>query len=487
MNIPAPDVGALIPEIVVTLGAVAILILDFTIPKRFHWVLAYVAILTLGLTAWACIGLWGRHEYHLLDTLALDNFRIAVDLVILAGAFLAVLMSPPYLRREELEYGEYYALVLFAALGMMVMVAGLNLVVIFVGLETLSISLYVLAAFARGRRPSNEAGMKYLLVGAFATAFLLYGIMLIYAATGSMFLPEIQRFLMTHSVVGDKLLFAGLGLILVGFAFKVAAFPFHVWAPDVYEGAPTPVTAFMAVAVKAAAFAAFARVFCTALLPLQPIWQPVLWWLAVFTMTIGNLVAIAQANLKRMLAYSSIAHAGYAAIAIVTGSPQAVGALVYYLTAYTLMTAGAFGVVALLSGKGDTNANVHDMRGLGFRFPWIGAAMTLFMVSLAGFPPTAGFFAKFYLFSSAVQKGHILLVVVAAVNSVISVYYYLRVAVVMYMYRGEEEAPLLPARLYAPTGISVGLTAVAVLVLGLVPARLLDLARQSAMLALRPW
>lgn len=487
MNVAAPDLGALTPEIIVTLGAVAVLVLDFTIPKKFQWILPYTALLTLGITAWACVGLWGRHEYHMLDMLALDNFRIAIDLVLVAGAVLAVLMSPPYLRREELEYGEYYALVLFAALGMMVMAAGLNLVVIFVGLETLSISLYVLAAFARGRRASNEAGMKYLLVGAFATAFLLYGIMLVYAATGSMFLPEIQRFLMTHSAVGDKLLLAGLGLMLVGFAFKVAAFPFHIWAPDVYEGAPTPVTAFMAVAVKAAAFAAFARVFLTALAPVQPIWEPVVWWLAVLTMTIGNVVAIAQANLKRMLAYSSIAHAGYATIAIVTGTPQAAGALVYYLTAYTLMTAGAFGVVALLSGKGDTSANIQDTRGLGFRFPWIGAAMTLFMVSLAGFPPTAGFFAKFYLFSAAVQKGHVLLVVIAAINSVISVYYYLRVAVMMYMYRREEEAPSLPARFYAPLGVSVGLSAVAVLVLGLVPAHLLDLARQSAMLALRPW
>lgn len=486
MIVSSPDLGALAPEIVVTLGALAVLVLDFTLPKKYLFLLPYASLVFVALAGWSCISLWGRQEYHMYNMLALDNFRLMMSLVVLAGTALALLMSPPYLKREEMEYGEYYALVLFSALGMMVMAAGLNLVVIFVGLETFSISVYILSAFARGRQPSYEAGMKYLLIGSFATAFLLYGMVLIYAATGSLFLADIKRFLMTHPVLGDKLLTAGLALLIVGFGFKVAAFPFHVWTPDVYEGAPTPVTAFMAAAVKTAAFAAFARVFVTALAPVQPLWEPILWWLAVLTMTFGNFVAIAQTNVKRMLAYSSIAHAGYALIALVAGTPDALTALSFYMLAYTLMTAGAFGAVVLLTGKGDTNSGIYDLCGLGFRFPWLGAAVTVFMVSLAGIPPTAGFFAKFYLFSAAVDRGLVSLAVVAVINSVVSVYYYFRVVVMMYMHRREQEAPSVPLRTYAPAAVSVGIAAVAVLVIGILPSEVLELAKMSVVLALTP-
>ena len=486
MIVSSPDLGALAPEIIVTLGALVVLVLDFALPRKYLFLLPYVSLVFVALAGWSCLSLWGRQEYHMYNMLALDNFRLIMSLIVLAGTALALLMSPPYLKREEIEYGEYYALVLFAALGMMVMAAGLNLVVIFVGLETFSISVYILSAFARGRLPSYEAGMKYLLIGSFATAFLLYGMVLIYAATGSLFLTDIKRFLMTRPVLGDKLLTAGLALMIVGFGFKVAAFPFHVWTPDVYEGAPTPVTAFMAAAVKTAAFAAFARVFMTALSPIQPLWEPILWWLAVLTMTFGNFVAIAQTNVKRMLAYSSIAHAGYALIALVAGTPEALAALSFYMLAYTLMTAGAFGAVVLLSGKGDTNSNIYDICGLGFRFPWLGAAVTVFMVSLAGIPPTAGFFAKFYLFSAAVNRGLVSLAVVAVINSVVSVYYYFRVVVMMYMHRREQEAPSVPLRTYAPAAVSVGIAAVAVLVIGILPSEVLELAKTSVVLALTP-
>jgi len=484
MSIGTPDLSALAPEIAVAVGAMAVLVLDLLLPKQQRRYLVYLSLLTTVVAGWECAQLWGRSEYHLYNMLALDDYRLAVDAVILVGTALAILMSGSYLAREEMDRGEYYPLMLFAALGMMLMAGGLNLVVIFVGLETLSVSLYILCAFARGRIVSSEAGMKYLLIGSFATAFLLYGIVLVYAATGSTSLVGINQFLSKHSVVGNHMLFAGIGLLVVGFGFKVAAFPFHIWTPDVYEGAPTPVTAAMAVGVKAAAFAGFARVFISAFGPVQPLWQPILWWLAVLTMTLGNVVALAQTNIKRMLAYSSIAHAGYILIALVTNTPEAMSALIYYLLAYTLMTAGAFGVSILFSGKGDTGYSIYDYAGLGFRYPWIGAAMTVFMVSLAGFPPTAGFFAKFYLFSAAVQQGLTSIVVIAVINSVISVYYYFRVVVLMYMQRRDAEEPRITLKAYGPVGLAVGLAAAAVLLVGILPAGILELAKSSGMLAL---
>ncbi len=482
MSLAMPDLSAIGPELVVTLGALLVLTLDFALPREKRSSLPWVSLATVIVAGYFAWRLWGREEYHFLNMLALDNFRLAITGVLLLGCALTILASPMYLNREGMDLGEYYALLLFATLGGMLMAGALDLLVVFIGLETLSISVYILTAFARGKVESNEAGLKYLLIGSFATAFLLYGIALVYGATGSTGLYEVARYLTDRGGADDKILLAGLGLLVVGFGFKAAAFPFHVWTPDVYEGAPTPVTGFMAAAVKAAAFAAFLRVFASGMSALHVTWLPVLYWLAILTMTVGNLVANAQTDVKRMLAYSSIAHAGYLLIALVVGNSQATSALIFYLLAYTLMTVGAFMVLVYLGNQGETNLTYAGLSGLGFRYPWAGAAMTLFMVSLAGFPPTAGFLGKFYLFQSAVDAGFTSLAVVAVLNSVVSVFYYLRVIVSMYMQRQNVEQPAKPKSV--PLGIALGLAAVGVLYFGIFPAVWQDLAHSSLMLAL---
>ncbi|HEY3284369.1 MAG TPA: NADH-quinone oxidoreductase subunit N [Armatimonadota bacterium] len=481
MSLSAPDLTALAPELVLTLGALLVLTLDFSLPKEQRSSLPWVTLATLILSGFATLQLWGRAEYHFGNMLAIDNFRLAVTLILLLGCGLTVLASPGYLEREKMPLGEYYALLLFATLGMTLMAGALDLIMVFVGLETLSISVYILTAFARGKLESNEAGLKYLLIGAFATAFLLYGIALVFGATGSTGLYQIGETLARTGTTGDKLLLAGLALLVVGFGFKVAAFPFHVWAPDVYEGAPTPITAFMATGVKAAAFAAFLRVFASGFAQMHGEWVTTLFWLSICTMTVGNLVATNQTDLKRMLAYSSIAHAGYLLIALVVGNSQASSAMVFYLLSYTFMTVGAFMVLIYLGNQGETNLSHAGLSGLGFRYPWASAAMVVFMVSLSGFPPTAGFFAKFYLFQTALDAGYPGLVVVAVLNSVVSVFYYLRVVVSLYMERQEGDAPAKPKNV--PLGIALGVAVVGVMVLGLFPSAWQELARDSVLIA----
>lgn len=482
MSLAMPDLSAISPELAVTLGALLVLTLDFTLPKEQRKSLPWISLATLAVAGYFTWRLWGRAEYHFLNMLALDNFRLSITAVLLIAAALTILASPLYLEREKMEHGEYYSLLLFATLGCMIMAGALDLLTFFVALETLSISVYILTAFSRTRPESNEAGLKYLLIGSFATAFLLYGIALVYGATGSTSLYDIDRFLTERGGASDKLLLAGIGMLAVGFGFKVAAFPFHVWTPDVYEGAPTSVTAFMAAAVKAAAFAAFLRVFVTGLGSLHAEWLPALLWLSILTMTVGNLVANAQTDVKRMLAYSSIAHAGYLLIALVVGNAAAASAMVLYLLAYTLMTIGAFVVLVFLGNQGETNLTYAGISGLGFRYPWAGAAMVIFMVSLAGLPPTAGFFAKFYLFQAAVDAGYVTLAVIAVLNSVVSVFYYLKVVVAMYMQRQDTEAPEKPRNV--PLAICLGAAAVGVLVVGIFPGYWQSIARDSVLLAL---
>jgi NADH-quinone oxidoreductase subunit N len=383
-----------------------------------------------------------------------------------------------YLEEEGMPRGEYFALILFATLGMMIMAGGAELITVFLGVELMSVSLYVLAGYARTRMISNESSLKYFLLGSFASGFLLYGIALLYGSTGTTNIQAISKVLSTTGLQSPALVI-GMALLVVGFGFKAALAPFHMWTPDVYEGAPAPITAFMSAGPKAAAFAAFARIFYQALPTLQGDWTAVIWTMAALTMSVGNVIALVQENIKRMLAYSSIAHAGYVLVAFLAAGELGISSILYYMLAYTFMNIGAFALITVLGGKGEERVRVRDYRGLGYRHPWAAIAMSLFLFSLAGIPPTGGFMGKFYIFSAAVKEGYIGLAVIGVLNSVVSVYYYLRVTVAMYMEdpSGEGEAP---KPVFSPALVlAVVISAYGVLSLGLFPSGYVAMVKQS--------
>jgi NADH-quinone oxidoreductase subunit N len=407
-------------------------------------------------------------------TLALDGFTTFFTVLIGTVAVLSILLAHPYLQAERAEHGEYYALVLFAAFGMILMAASLELMTMFLGLETLSIALYVMAGYFRDRIRSNEAALKYLLLGAFASAFFLYGVAFIYGASGTSNLRRAVAALQGQE--SNPLLLVAMGLLIVGLGFKVALVPFHMWVPDVYQGAPTSVTAFMIAGTKAAAFAALLRILTTVLAPLQPDWSRILWVLAVCTMTLGNVVAISQRNIKRLLAYSSIAHAGYVLVAIVGGS-AGYASVLFYLLAYALMNLGAFAVVVALERSGEEGLELDDYRGLGWRRPALAVCMATCMFALAGIPPTSGFMGKLYIFSAAIEGQYVWLAVIGVLNSVVSAFYYLGVVVTMYM--GERPEPAPHARLAAALAVALLLATLGTLLLGVFPAWAFEMAQRS--------
>jgi NADH-quinone oxidoreductase subunit N len=478
LTIPSFHLSSIGPLLTLTVTAILILVVDALSPKgQKKGYFPQVALLGLALAAIQTIGLWGKTGTDFSGMIYLDNFAFFFYLILILGAGLTVLISRQYLEDYGKNLGEYYALLLFATVGMMLMAAGAHLIMIFLGLEIMSIAVYVLAGLFREDRRSNEAALKYLILGAFSSAFLLYGMAMLYGASGgTLFLNELPQRLGADASM-QPLVLLGVGLLVVGFGFKVASAPFHMWTPDVYEGAPTSVTAFMAVAVKAAAFAAFARIFFLAFPGLKVDWNMLLWVLAVVTMTIGNVAAIAQTNIKRMLAYSSIAHAGYLLVALVAANQLGAVSLLYYLLAYTLMNVGAFGVVILVGRKKDSYLNIYDYRGLGAQHPVLAACMALFMFALAGIPPTAGFVGKFYIFSAAVQAGYIWLAIIGVMNSLVSVFYYLRITVLMYMQ--PAEADLGPVAFDPAPTLVVAATALGVLWIGIFPGFLYNLAVNS--------
>jgi NADH-quinone oxidoreductase subunit N len=472
------DLLVIAPELVLTGFALLILIMSAFARGERRGFLGYTAL--VGVIGAAVSLYWGigAEASAFSNMVQIDPFSFFFKVMITIIALLTVLASLAYVKREGIDFGEYYVLILFATVGMMLMASGTNLLIIFLGLEVMSISIYILAGIMRDDVRSVEAAFKYFLLGAFASAFLLYGIALTYASTGTLDLGGIGRVLAERTWINTlPILITGLALLIVGFGFKIALVPFHMWTPDVYEGAPTSITAFMATGVKAAGFAAFVRVFLYALPSLQPYWTEIMWGLAVATMTVGNIIALSQTNIKRMLAYSSIAHAGYILVAFVAGNELGQSSILFYLLAYCFMNIGAFTVVILLGKKGEENTLISDYAGLGLQRPLLAAAMAIFMFSLAGVPPMAGFMAKFYVFSAAVKANYYWLAIIGVLNSAVAAYYYLRVLI--YMYFREPEKELAIGSLSPAAVLAVIISVWGVLHIGILPSTFLTLAQRS--------
>lgn len=474
----AVDWWALGPVIALSLGSILLLLLEFIPPRPNGNRGPVVALAALAAAGYAVFHVRDAKRALFEGMFVHDGLTVFFTLLFCAVGAVAVLISWDYTKRTRIGLPEYYALLLTAVLGMVIMAASNDLITIFLGLELMSLSLYVLVGFRRNLLESNEAALKYFLLGAFASGFLLYGIALLYGGTGSTNLQRIGDFLGDTPLAGNPLVMVGGLLVLTGFLFKVAAVPFHMWTPDAYQGAPTSVTGFMSAGAKAAGFAALLRILDRALPTLAHDWQPLLAAVAMLTMTVGNVTALLQNNLKRMLAYSSIAHAGYILVALVAGGDDGSAAAVFYLATYSFMNLGAFALLTMLGRGRDEPVLVSDLAGLGFRQPLAGLALMLFMLSLGGIPPTAGFMGKILVFGAAVKAGFVWpLVVVGVLNSVVSVYYYLRVTVALYMREPLGEA--VPLSLNAPAVLALVITAAATLWWGLQAQGLWQAAQRS--------
>jgi NADH-quinone oxidoreductase subunit N len=466
------------PEIILTVAGTLLMVLDPLFSRRLPRIFGHISIAALIAAIFAAIGANGAPGFAFSNLLVIDGFGTYFRILVLAIGILTVLSSYRYLSREQADTGEYHALVLFSVMGQCLMVTANDLIMIFIGLEISSIASYVLAGYLRNDKRNNEASLKYFLLGSFATGFLLYGVAIIYGLTGSTQLPVI------HNSLGDpatSLMVAGVAaaLMFVGLAFKVSGAPFQIWAPDVYQGAPAPISAFMATGPKAAAFAIFLRIFLTAFDRISVTWMPIVWIVALLSMTIGNFAALTQNNLKRMLAYSSIAHAGYILVALASNSEIGTAAAMFYLAAYALMNLGAFAVIIYISGKGEKHLRIEDLAGLGQRQPFTAAMMTIFLLSFIGVPLTGGFFGKFYIFRAALHSGLTWLTVLGLLNSAVAAYYYLRLMVVMYMHEPgevtkdlESPGPALRAALVLP--------AIGTFFLGVLPGAVLSFTQNAA-------
>ena len=473
---------ALLPELVLSAWGMGVLIVGVSRKQGSGGgqELGWLAVAGLAIAAVANGWLYsGVSEDGATAMIAVDRFRLFANWVFIIGAALTIVISLPYVAKQRLQAGEYYSLIVFATVGMMFMASARDLMVIFLGLELMSIGVYALAGFNRRDRRSAEAGLKYFLLGAFASGFLLFGIALMYGAAGSSNIHAIAV-AVQDGTVAMELMTPGVALLAIGFAFKVSAVPFHMWTPDVYEGAPTPVTAFMAASVKTAAFVAFLRVFLVGLDGLYAQWWSILWWIAAITMVAGNVVALVQSSVKRMLAYSSIAHGGYLLVALVAANDTAAAGLLFYLLVYTVMTIGTFGVVITVGNQTEGNSRIEDYAGFGWRKPVLGVFMTVFLLSLAGFPGTAGFIAKYHLLLGAAEARLWVLSVILVLTTVVSYWYYLRVAWYMWM-KAAPGAAAAGERIMTPfaTRIVLVVSVALILLAGVFPGAALDLAASS--------
>ncbi|GJL77673.1 MAG: NADH-quinone oxidoreductase subunit N [Nitrospinaceae bacterium] len=492
---------ALAPELTVLITALFVLMVGLNKTLNSNQYLSQTSLSGVMIALFFSVYLWGlaptasngETPEMFSNALLNDRFSQTFNIIFLLMSLFAIFGSVRYPQPDHENKAEYFSLVLFAVMGMMFLAKSGNLITAFISLEIFSVALYILCGFSAkhgtGRetpstvdelswetQASQESTVKYLLTGAFASAVLVYGMAMIYAGTGTTEIRLVGQLIRENPYSSNLLVYIGMALMFCGLGFKVSLVPFHSWTPDVYQGAPTPITGFMSVATKAAALALIARIFYIALPQFQEIWMPFLFGASVLTMLVGNIAAIFQDNLKRMLAYSGIAHAGYLLIGIVANSEEGVASILFYLAIYLFMNIGAFAVVFIMEGEGEEGNSIHRFKGLAKRNPRLAAAMSLFMVSLAGFPPTAGFFGKFYVFVAAIKSGYILITVLAVVASVISVYFYLRVIVMMYFHEEEGDVPFT---INKGMGAIVMVSTVAILLLGIFPSALMQLALDS--------
>lgn len=470
------DIRAIVPELTLICAGLIIMLLDLLFKKKDVVALAGIAGTLLSLFATYKLYAIAEPQAVFSHMFMLDGYSNFFKVIFYLNLILTICISMKYMRIEKASFGEYYALLLFSTSGMMIMASAADLIVLYLGLELMALSTYILAGLMRRQPRSNEAAIKYFFLGAFSSAFLLYGISLTYGMTGSTNLKDIAFAIHTSGISDNPIMYLGLIFIIVAFSFKVALAPFHMWAPDVYEGSPTSVTAFMSVGPKAAGFAVMGRVLFGAFSDMQVEWSAILVPLAIITMATGSIIALSQTNIKRMLAYSSIAHAGYMLLGIITGTPEGLTATVNYLMIYTFMNIGAFAIVIMLRSEGFQGENIDDYKGLARSHPVAAALMLLFMFSLTGIPPTAGFIGKFYVFMELIGSGYTYLAVIAAIFSAISAFFYLRIVVYMYMKDAEQEVVLTQS---PAMSIALAVTSVMVLVIGIFPTFLLYFVRYS--------
>jgi NADH-quinone oxidoreductase subunit N len=482
MNLATINIAAILPSIVLSVFGIAVMVVEPFVSTSKKTALAWLALAGTIAAMFALIPMAANRGQWYSNLWIVDDFNIFLNFLFLLIAAITILTSADYLSRENMNHPEFYALLLFATAGMLMMAGSNELVMVFLGLEILSIATYVMAGFRRTDLKSNESALKYFLLGSFSSAFFLYGVALIFGATGSTNLIGIAEALRS-SEVQISLVELSAALMLIALCFKVAVAPFHIWTPDVYEGAPTPVTGFMSVGPKAAGFAVLFRVFLTAFPSIQDRWASAIWLVAALTMIIGNVIAVVQPNIKRMLAYSSIAHAGYVAVAFAAVSDRGVSAALFYLLAYSLMNLGAFAIVTMLGRRDDKLVNLTDYAGLGAKRPGLAAVLSLFLLSLAGVPGTAGFAGKFFIFRAALESRLVWLAVIGAVTTVISFYYYLYVIVQMYMREPTDEF----SDVTVPGSVKLALfvSAVGTLYLGILPTSVLEWTSSAVLIARR--
>jgi NADH-quinone oxidoreductase subunit N len=470
------DLGAIVPELELAVFGMFLLIFDLVVEDKKK--LGLIALLGIAFSGFFLFRLRGVEFSAYGGVLSLDPFSIFFKLIFLIAAALSIAISLKYLDIERENHGEYYALILFATMGMMFMAGAVDLVTLYIGLETMAISTYVLVGFLRGNQRSNEASLKYFLLGAFSSGILLYGMSLLYGISGSTRFVDIAEALSRRPVT-DPISLMAMITLSAGMFFKIAAVPFHQWSPDAYEGAPTSITAYMSVAVKAASFAMMVRVFMVAIYPLRPEWVAVMSAVSIMTMTVGNIAAITQSNVKRMLAYSSISHAGYILIGFIAGNETGLTAVALYLLIYTFTNIGTWAVIVALRRKDVIGEHIDDMAGLFFRHPAAAVLMLIFLLSLAGIPPTAGFIGKYYLFAAAIETGHNVLAVIAVLNAAISLYFYFRIVVSMFMRDATEKTGLT----FAPgLNVALGVAILFTMVIGIYPDPFIALAKHAVIL-----
>ncbi len=484
MNIlmPAINLYSILPEIILTGFAIMVLLIQFIKSIFMRNVYAYLSLAGVLLASWFVLKNFGTSSVTTFENSWIDdNYARMFKLIFLMGTGISILLSIEYINKEKIPQSEYCFLLLLTTVGMMSMAGGADMITIFLGLEILSICLYVLIGINRTKLSCIEAALKYFILGSFATAFLLYGMVLIYGITGTTTLVGFENYL-EKNTLNNTILQVGVIFLVVGFGFKMAVFPFHMWAPDVYQGAPAPITAFMSVGPKAAVFAVFIRILAEIFPYLNINWKNILWIIAVVTMTIGNMIALKQDDVKRMLAYSGIAHIGYMLVGLVAVESGGISSILFYLLVYAFTNLGTFGVLILVAKKGEKDTRYKDYTGLFQTNPWTAILMLIFMLSLAGIPPTAGFMGKVYLFSAAINANYIGLAILGVLNSVISVYYYLRITIMMFM--KDPERQVSPIK-FSPAIIIALLAALyGVIRLGVAPSSYMAMAKSASFMLL---